>query len=57
MVPAAHVPAAEQQPPLQLVTPAPPHAAWQVCAVVLQAWPVGQSAATLQPQVCVVRQA
>lgn len=49
-VPAAHVPPDEQHPPLQAVVPAP-HAAAQVCDVVLHACPVGQSVAAMQPHV------
>jgi hypothetical protein len=40
-----------QQPPLQAVRLALPHDEVQVWLLVLHAWPVGQSEATLQPQV------
>jgi hypothetical protein len=39
-----------QQPPLQAVSLAPPHAAPHVCVDVLHAWPAAQSDAALQPQ-------
>jgi hypothetical protein len=48
-LPGAHVPPL-QQPPLHAVCPAP-HAVLHVCVVVLQALPVGQSVAALQPHV------
>ncbi len=48
-LPAAHCPP-EQQPPLQAVSPALPHAAPHVCVVVLHALPAGQSVAALHPQ-------
>jgi len=51
-VPATHCAASgSQQPPLHAVSPAAPHAAPQVCVFVLHACPLGQSVATLQPQV------
>jgi hypothetical protein len=54
--PVTHAFVDEQQPPLHAVVPVP-HVAEQVWLVVLQACPVGQSPAALQPQAPLARQA
>jgi hypothetical protein len=55
-IPVTHAFVDEQQPPLHAVVPVP-HVAEHVWLVVLQACPVGQSVAALQPQAPLARQA